>query len=161
MIYQSKSNQIIIEVKRAPLFMLIIYYLFTTLFFILPFVSVTLFVVFNRQFHFGFIFLFALFGVLGFFLLRSSLWNSFGKEIIEKKACRIGYIADYNWFKYKVKSIDIKDSVKIKIEPHYNDGKFKLTIVSTNNKDVIETAIPLEYKDAQLLKIELEKMILE
>lgn len=139
------------------MFVLAIYYLFTALFFILPILSVTLFVIYEGQFHFGFIFLFALFGVLGFFLLRSSLWNSAGKEILVKNGSVLEYIADYNWFKDKSRVMDLNGEIRVSIEPHYNDGMFKLVIVS-DKEEVIETAVPLDNEVAKGLKEQLDDL---
>lgn len=117
--------------------------------------------VYEGQFHFGFIFMFALFSVIGFFLLKSSLWNTFGKEILAKKGNDLIYVADYGWFRDKVKNIAIQESLTISIAPHFKDGNFKLWIVNSETKEMIETAIPIEETEAVKLEEILRKMLRE
>tara|TARA_R110002096_G_scaffold21043_5_gene68617 strand:- start:6792 stop:7178 length:387 start_codon:yes stop_codon:yes gene_type:complete len=46
---------------------------------------------------------FVIFSLIGFYMLRISLWNSFGNEIISFQKDKIMYQADYGWFKAKEK----------------------------------------------------------
>ena len=65
--------------------------------------------------HFGFIIGMFVFGVLGFYMLRISLLNTFGKEIITFENTNITYIADYGWFKDGKKQKEYEKPLKYTI----------------------------------------------
>lgn len=131
----------------------------TALFFLFPMVSSALFLANENQFHFGFIFLFVLCGIIGFFLLKYSLWNTFGKEILAKRGNDLVYVSDYGWFKDKVKNIVIQESLTLNVAPHFKDGNFKLWIVNSDTEEMIETAVPIQEIEAIKVKEALSKMI--
>lgn len=156
--HQIDKNSLTIFLKRAPLFVRVMYYVFTAICFLFPLVSVTLYAIYSGKLHFGFIFLFALFGVIGFFLLRASLWNTYGKETIQRNGNIIEYTADYGWFKDKARSLNVQQTTEVKELPHYNDGKFKLAVSNGDASSSIETAVPLEEDEAIQLVQKLEQL---
>jgi len=97
--YELNTNVLVLRVKKAPLFVRSVMFFFSFLFFLLPLTGMILAITMGKGMHFGFIIGMFVFGVLGFYMLRISLWNTFGKEIITFENTNITYIADYGWFK--------------------------------------------------------------
>ncbi|WP_107037552.1 hypothetical protein [Brumimicrobium mesophilum] len=108
--YQITENQIILNVKKSNLFVRGTMFLFAFLFFLFPLISIILSISLGFGMHIGYFIILFIFGILGFYLLRIALWNTFGKEVIEISNTQINYIADYGWFKDGKKHIDILES---------------------------------------------------
>ena len=53
----------------------------------------------GQPFHFKFLFGMAISSIIGVYILRFALWNSFGKEIIELKPESITYTSDYRIYR--------------------------------------------------------------
>ncbi|WP_298901642.1 hypothetical protein [uncultured Psychroserpens sp.] len=102
--YQIEHNTLTLHVKKAPLFVRITMFAFSILCFILPLAGIVASVSFGSGLKFGLFFGMFIFGLLGFYLLRLSLWNTYGKEIISLDSEVITYYADYRWFKGALKS---------------------------------------------------------
>jgi hypothetical protein len=97
--YLLEENTLTLRVKKAPLLICLIMFFFSFLFFIMPLVGMILYIDDDHGFHIGFFFGLFFFGILGFYLLRLSLWNTYGKEIITFNGKELTYIADYGWFR--------------------------------------------------------------
>lgn len=62
----------------------------------------------GKGMHIGYLIGLFFFGLLGFYMLRVTLWNTYGKETITFENNNITYIADYGWFKDGKKQIEFK-----------------------------------------------------
>lgn len=89
---------------------------------------------------FGSVITIAIFSLLGFYLLRISLWNTFGKEIIEFNQDKITYTTDYGWFSDKVKEISV-ENLSCLIKP--DESKTKGVLILEANKIQIESVVQL------------------
>jgi len=97
--YQLNGNVLTLNVKKAPAFLRSVMFLFAFLFFIMPLAGMVLYMAIGNGFHIGFLFGMFFFGLMGFYLLRIALWNTYGNEVISITKNHINYIADYGWFK--------------------------------------------------------------
>jgi len=113
--YELKNNVLILRVKKAPIFVQVIMFFFTSLFFLLPLAAIIFGFTMGKGMHFGYFILLIVFGALGFYMLRLSLWSSRGREIISFQKGTITYIADYGWFKDGKQEREITDSVEYSI----------------------------------------------
>lgn len=94
-----------------------------------------------------------IFGLFCFYMLRVSLWNTYGVEVLHFNKDKIMYSADYGWFKDGTKDYEIKEpELKIKQIGYENDSIGVLLIF--DSKNCIETV-------TQIPTIELESLILE
>ena len=133
--YILDKNHLIMKVKRASLFQRITLYIFSLLFFLIPIISFISSLILRKGLHMGsFVFLF-LFSIMGYYLLRLALWNSFGKEEIIIHNNKIDYQADYGWFKGPQRSLET-DIFLFSIRPigFIDDHKGALTIGKENSK---------------------------
>jgi hypothetical protein len=71
--YSLNNNKLILKVKKASLFVRIVMYIITASFFILPLVGIIISVHNVGSPHFKYLITIAVFGLLGFYMLRVSL----------------------------------------------------------------------------------------
>ena len=83
-----------------------------------------------------------LFGLIGFYLLRVSLWNTYGKETIELKTPNITYEANYGWFKDGKRSIN-SELINYGIMPVGYEEDEKGVLIIGNDKDKIESVVKM------------------
>jgi len=106
--YSFKQNQLTLSVAKSSLFVRGTLFVFAGLFFMAPISSILFSVISGKGFHMGFMVMLFLFSIMGYYLLRIALWNTFGKEVITFNNNRLTYLADYGWFKDALKSKEIE-----------------------------------------------------
>lgn len=128
--YELNSNVLVLRVKKASLFVRSVMFFFTFLFFFLPLTGMILGLAMGKGMHIGYLIGLFIFGLLGFYMLRISLWNTFGKETITFNNKNITYVADYGWFKDGKKEKEIADSIAFSVRPigYEDDNKGGLII---------------------------------
>lgn len=109
--YQLNGNILTLNVKKAPLFVRSVMFLFAFLFFLMPLMGIIIYMARGYGFHIGFLFMLFFFGILGFYMLRMALWNTYGNEIITLNKNQINHTADYGWFKDSKKPKEIKTPI--------------------------------------------------
>lgn len=114
--YKFDGKTLKLKVKKSPFLVRGTMFLFAFLFFILPSTGMFISIASGDGFHIGFAIGIFIFGLLGFYLLRIALWNTYGNEVISISDNKINYIADYGWFKDGKKHIEIQPPVKYSIE---------------------------------------------
>lgn len=91
-------------------------------------------------------------------MLRISLWNTYGKESIEFGKNKLVYIADYHWFKDKVKEFTFENiNYDIRQVGYEEDNKGVLVIKCDNDK-VLETVTKITIFDLESLIIRLDNI---
>ena len=150
--YSFDENKLILKVSHSPLIIRLILFVFSFLFFLLPVVGIVISVSMGSRFHISFLFLIFVFGLLGFYLLRIALWNTYGCEKIIFNDDQISYLADYGWFKDKLKTEEITNPIYSIKKLEHNDVNGTLVIVGGDNDIECVTKMSI---------IELEKLIIE
>ena len=113
--YKLNENELILTVQKAPLLVRSIMFLFAFLFFLLPLTGMILGLAMGKDLHIGYFIALFIFGIMGFYLLRIALWNTYGKEIIVFSKNNIDYIADYGWFKDGKKQKELNHAIEFGI----------------------------------------------
>lgn len=103
--YRLFNGELVMTVKKSPLFVRAVLFVLAFLFFLIPLSGMIVGASSGNGLHLGYLIGIAVFGLMGFYLLRMVLWNTYGKEIIQIGPEKIDYIADYGWFKRNQKSI--------------------------------------------------------
>ena len=157
--YHIEKHTIILKVKKSPLLIRAFMFLITFVFFTIPFVSMMITILMQDRFHIGFVVGIIFFGLLGFFMLRISLWNTFGKETIVFDNPEIIYEADYKWFKDGKKSYNINPPYfSIEMIGYKEDQIGALLISDGDENELIESVvkIPIDQLEAliEILKKE-------
>ncbi|MEG1313911.1 MAG: hypothetical protein RSD40_06305 [Bacilli bacterium] len=99
---------------------------------------------------FNLVFLF-IFGLIAFYMLRVSLWNTYGSEFIQFDNNKLTYVADYHWFKDKVKEFTFENiEYDIKQVGYEEDNKGVLVIKFDDDK-VLETVTKIPIPDLESL----------
>lgn len=150
--YRLENNLLTLKVKKSLLFIRSFMFFFAFLFFLLPLAGMMFGLVMGLGLSIGnFISLF-IFGVLGFYMLRVALWNTYGKEVINFDDNRIQYIADYGWFKDSKKEHKFNSAIEFGVRSvgYEEEKKGALEINAQGVKINCVTKMPLD---------ELEKLI--
>jgi hypothetical protein len=152
--FELKNNHLTLTSKPSPLFVRILILFFSLISILFPIGGMIGSMASGNRFHFGFLIGIGIFGLIGFYLLRVFLWNSYGKEVISISQNNITYEADYKWFKdgKKIKNID---SPNYSIRPiGYEDENFGALVISSE-QDCIESVIkmPNEQLEDLILKL--------
>lgn len=155
--YLIENNILTLKVKKSPLFILIVMYLFSFLFFILPIMGLTFALVNGSDFHIGFLFGIFFFGLMGFYLLRLTLWNTFGKELLIFNENQISYIIDYGWFKDSLKTKEIASKTYSIKQIGYDDDDEGVLVIENDNEK-IECVTKISINEIKQLIIELKKI---
>lgn len=106
--YNLEKGKLTLYVKAAQFGVVAALYILAFIGFLAPLTSLVFSLMAGASIGFGIIISFIIFGLVGFFLLRMALWNSFGKEHLEINANMISYVADYGWFTDGQKTIRSK-----------------------------------------------------
>ena len=153
--YSFENNQLILKVKKSPLFIRIALFTITVLCFLLPLFGLVFNAIAGNGLKFTGILFLGIFSLIGFYMLRVSLWNHFGQETFEFTNTQIIYFADYGWFKdgkktlknevylYSIKSIGYEDE---------NNG----VLVISNGKSKLESVVKIPKQNIERLIDELE-----
>lgn len=153
-----KQNQLILRVKRSPLLGRLLLYLITFLSIALPLGGFIVNMISNVGLSFFHILFLFIFGLIAFYMLRVSLWNTYGFELIQFGNKKLTYVADYHWFKDKVKEFDFENiDYSIKQVGYEEDNKGVLVIRFDNDK-VLETVTEVPISDLESLIIRLNNI---
>ncbi|MBP2282241.1 hypothetical protein H4V97_000559 [Flavobacterium sp. CG_23.5] len=148
--YSFENNQLKFKVSKTPFLVRLVLFIITFLCFAFPLFGIIFNIVEGNGIKFGGILAFGIFYLLGFYLLRISLWNSYGEETIQINENKIIYIADYRWFKDGKKTIE-KNGVTYSIKPVGYEEENNGILVISNGKSEIESAVKIPKKNLEKL----------
>ena len=148
--YQLENNKLTLFVKPSPIFVRALMFMFSFMLFILPIGSMVSYISEGKGIHAGFFIGIFIFGLLGFYLLRISLWNTYGKEIIIFNGNKCTYYADYKWFKDGLKTEEFHNVI-FAINPiGYADNNESSLIIEDDNS-IIESVVKMSNEDIETL----------
>lgn len=158
--YYIEGNTVTLKVKKGPFIIRAVLFVIAFLFFVAPFISIAAAAANKSGLKFGHILAPILFGLMGFYLLRLALWNTFGKEIIVFEDKTLNYVADYGWFKdgRKIKPLEYPVQLMIQKVGYDEDNKGKLII---NPKDQLQCVTIMSTKEIKLLIEEITQKIVQ
>ena len=154
-----ENNKLILKVKKPPLIVRVVLFFLAFSFFLIPFSGMVLSLLLGGRFHFGFLIGIVFFGLIGFYMLRNSLWNTFGNEVLLfNKKNQVQYEADYGWFK-DGKKITNFNFLKFSIRPVGYEEDFMGALVIEDENNRIETVVKIPNEQLGELIILLEKKL--
>lgn len=146
-----KQNQLVLRVKKSPLLGRILLYLITFLSIALPLGSFIVNMISNVGLSFFHILFLFIFGLIAFYMLRVSLWNTYGFELIQFDNNKLTYVADYRWFKDKVKEFTF-ENINYDIKPvGYEEDNKGVLIIKFDEDRVFETVTKISISDLESL----------
>lgn len=150
--YNIKENALILKVKKSPIIVRGIMFIFSFASFILPLMGMIMAITLGKQFHIGYLIGLFLFGLLGFYLLRISLWNTYGEEKITLLTTTIEYEANYGWFKDGKKTITLNNLIFSVNQVGYQEDNMGTLVVGDENEK-IESVVKMPiYQLEELIK---------
>lgn len=148
--HQLEENRLILNVRKSPLIIRIILYIITFISFFAPISSILISIASGGGLKAGYFFAFLFWGLIGYFMLKRSLWNTLGKEIIVFYKDKITYEANYGWFKDGTKEIKNRS-----IEFYYEKAGFEEdnegVLIIQNNEDKIKTVAKISISELNQL----------
>lgn len=153
--FSFNNKQLKLQVVKSPLIIRCVLFLFTFLCFALPLFGLIFNAIEGEGIKFGGILMLGIFSLIGFYMLRVSLWNRYGEERIDFNNDKISYVADYRWFKDGQKSID-RDGIIYSIKPVGYEDENNGVLVISNEKSEIESVIKIPIQKLQELILLLE-----
>jgi len=154
--YSLNDKTLTLKVKKSPFIIRGIMFFLSFTSFILPLLGITIGIKIGKGLHIGYFVGLFLFGLLGFYLLRISLWNTFGKETIIFSKSTIEYVADYRWFKDGKKNITLNKELSFWIEHvGYTEDNVGNLIIGNENER-IESVVKIPITQLKKLLIELK-----
>jgi len=97
--YSIEKNNITLNVKKPHFLLRFLLYFMSCIVLLGPVVGFIISVGSGQPFHIKYLFGLVASSLIGFYILRFSLWNSFGKEIIELGEESILYTTDYKLYR--------------------------------------------------------------
>lgn len=151
------NNTLILKVKKSPLLGRLFLYIITFLAVVLPLSGFVFnLLIGNGLKFFSLVFLFV-FGLISFFMLRISLWNTYGTEIIKISENKLDYIADYKWFKDKIKEFNFENINFNLNKIGYEEDNKAVLIIEFDNGTVLETVTKIDIENLNNLLVKLNK----
>lgn len=154
--FEWKGNLLCLRIKRAPILVLFVYYLFAFLCIALPILGILLTIKDGEQLHFGHGIGLVIFSLISFFLLRNALWNTHGLEEFEWEKDAVIYVANYGWWKDGRRIIALNGlKINKKTSGYLEDNHWVLVL--ENGDIVIESVVKLPLPVVESLMEELKK----
>jgi hypothetical protein len=150
-----KNNLLLIKVKKTPIIVITVLYIFTFLFFLFPLswlVSLTM----GYQFSPASLIFPTIFSFAGIYLLRLTLWNTYGEEKICFNPNQISYQVSYGWFKANLKEITTSN-FHYSITPHPS-GENIGTLTMSDGTTEINSVIPLQIARLEELIVKIKNL---
>lgn len=151
------DTALVLKVKKSSLFTRVILYIITFLSAALPIGGFVVNFVNGGAFKFFNLIFLLLFGLLFFYMLRISLWNTCGKEVINISDSKLKYTADYNWFKDKVKEFYFEEIQFTLHQVGYEEDHKGVLVINFDKKTTLETVTKLDIVLLNTLIVQLNK----
>ncbi|MFT6843866.1 MAG: hypothetical protein ACJAUV_000033 [Flavobacteriales bacterium] len=143
--HELNNNKLTLRVKTSPVFVRGVMFLFAFLFFLAPLIGMITSIAVGNGLHIGFLIGMVFFGLMGFYLLRIALWNTYGVEIIHFESNKVIYEANYGWFKDAQKTFEINSlSFSMKHIGYKEDNNGSLIIDSDDSSIECATKMSIE-----------------
>mgnify|MGYP003575419616 FL=1 len=97
--FSFKDNILNLMVKKSPFLVRVIMFVLAFSFFAFPITGTILGIASGGGLRIGYFIGIGIFSLIGFYMLRIALWNTYGEETIQILENRIIYEANYGWFK--------------------------------------------------------------
>lgn len=97
--YIFANNTLNLKVKKSPFLVRAVMFVVAFCFFIFPIGGTIFGIASGGGLHIGYFIGIGLFSLIGFYMVRIALWNTYGEETIQIVDNKIIYEANYGWFK--------------------------------------------------------------
>ncbi|MDA6071813.1 hypothetical protein NJT12_19490 [Flavobacterium sp. AC] len=136
----------------------IVMFFFAFAFFVFPVFGAIVGMLMGSGLQFGYFIGIGLFSLMGFYLLRVSLWNTYGEENIEILANKVVYEANYGWFKDGKKELVISAPTYSFKSVGYEEDNEGVLVISSENAQ-IESVVKMSIHEIEALLFILEPAV--
>ncbi|WP_053004170.1 hypothetical protein [Flavobacterium sp. ABG] len=147
-----ENNLLRLKVKKSPFVIRAILFIVAFASFIFPTTGMVISITSGHGLHFGFLIGIGIFSLLGFYLLRIALWNTYGEELILFSKEEIIYEANYGWFK-DARTIIENKNINYVISPIGYEEDNEGVLLIDNQKNQIECAVKMPLQQIEELII--------
>jgi len=151
------QNQLVLKEKKGPLVARIFIYLLTIMTIILPlggFIANVL----NDGITLMSVVFYGIFGLIAWYMIRVSLWNTYGAEIIQFQKKKFNYTANYQWFKGSLKEFDFEKIDFTIQKAGYEEDHKGVLVIKFDEKEMFETVSKFPLSDLEILLINLKAL---
>lgn len=151
--YNFANNILNLKVKKSPFLVRAILFVLAFSFFVFPTGGAIFGIASGSGLHIGYFMAIGIFSILGFYLLRISLWNTYGEETIQILENKVIYEANYGWFKDGKKEVLITNPKYSFASIGYEEDNEGILIISgeeTKIESVVKIPMP---QLAELIKV--------
>ncbi|EDM43077.1 hypothetical protein SCB49_12669 [unidentified eubacterium SCB49] len=134
--YDLIDNTLELYVKKSPVIIRVLMFIIAAATVLLPVLGVIGAINLGNELKIGHIIGPLLSGIIGFYLLRISLWNTYGKETIKLGDTTIEYVADYKWFKDGKQIINLDNAVFSFKEVGYEEDKMGSLFIENDTEQI-------------------------
>lgn len=152
--YNLKGNQLELIVKPSPIIIRIIILVISIITFIMPLVGLVLRIAMGDGFHFAFLIAIAVFGYLGFYLLKIVLWNSYGKEVITLNKANTTFVSDFKFFQNKVDIENLNITSFSYNQVGYEEENFGTLVIGDEDNE-LESVVKIPLNQLEELIVEI------
>jgi hypothetical protein len=156
--FNFENNKLNLKVKKSPLAVRVVMFFFAFAFFVFPVLGTIVGILTGGGMQFGYLVGIGIFSLMGFYLLRVSLWNTYGEETIEILADKIIYEANYGWFKDGKKEIAITAPKYSFKSVGYEEDNEGVLVISSGNAQ-LETVVKMKMAEIETLLFILEPIV--
>ncbi len=146
-----EGNKITLFVKKSPLLIRVVLLLLAFLCVVLPLMGIVMNAMEGNDFHLKYLLALGVFSLLGFFLLRLFLWNSYGKEVIEINDSSLTYYADYYWFKGNQQQLSMEELTIDFVAVGFREEQIGQLLFISSETILLESSVNMPIPD--LIKI--------
>jgi hypothetical protein len=156
--YNYQNNTLHLKVKKSLVLVRTVMFGLAFSFFAFPVLGTIVGILAGSGLQFGYFIGIGIFSLIGFYLLRISLWNTYGEETIEILENKIIYEANYGWFKDGKKEMEIRvPEYSFKSAGYEEDNEGVLVITSEESQ--MESVVKIPMNDLEALLFILQPLI--
>lgn len=156
--YELNNRSLIISSPKSAAIPRFLMFFFAFLSFLAPILALIATAASGSGLHAGNFISIIIFGLIGFYLLRVALWNTYGKESLHFSAESVSYEADYGWFKDKVKELPTSD-LTFSFLAVGDEEEHKGVLVMTSDDQTVKCASKMPIDEIETLITEVKQLI--
>ncbi|KAF2511549.1 hypothetical protein EYY60_08960 [Flavobacterium zhairuonense] len=151
--YHYQNNILNLKVKKSPFFVRVVMFLLAFSFFIFPLVGTIFGIASGSGLRIGYFIGIGIFSLIGFYMVRIALWNTYGEETIQILENKVIYEANYGWFKDGKKETIISNPNFYAASVGYEEDNEGVLIIASNDIKVESVVKMKMFQMEELIKV--------
>lgn len=155
--FEIKGNLLTMKNGKTPVVVRVITFTLALLFFLMPIAALVK--AFMEQqaptfYLFAFVMVLAL---MGYYMFRISLWNTYGVDLIDFRGDRITYTTHYGWFSEEMDTLPVKGAVFFTFDTSRSKDNSTGSLCISSAEQSIQCTVQIPLNELELLLKKLEK----